>query len=156
MGAPTIPIPHIPPGAKCTEHLYMTCLMRALNAPERQTRLFRQNAGVVTTRDRAGKVTGQFHGAMTGAADLSGVVSVKRKWLGEDGSIHQGTLAVRLECEVKVTHFWTDVQKQYAEAIRRLGAVYCLITYDPKLTLAQNVTAGVATVDAEIAKTIPL
>jgi len=152
---PAIPIPHIPPGAKCSEHLYMTCLMRALNAPSRPTRLFRQNAGVVSLRDRAGKVTGQFHGAMVGAADLSGVVSVRRKWLGEDGAVREGALAVRLECEVKVTHVWTEPQKQYAAAIRRLGAVYVMVGYDPKLSLAENVAAGVQMVDAEIARVIP-
>ncbi len=131
----TLPIPDIAPHDFICEHDFMEQLRRAINGPSRPTRVFRQNAGGVTTRDRAGKVTGRFVGAMTGAADLSGIVS---------------PTGLRIEVEVKVDHIHTPEQVEFGRIINAMGGVYVLVRYDHSLSLAENVQAGVALVDAAI------
>lgn len=140
-----LPIPHVPPGASIAEADFQRELWRAVNAPGRPTRVFRQNAGAVTTRDRAGRVTGRFHGAATGAADLSGIASVV---------IAGRTLGLRLEIEVKVDHAHTEEQQAFQAQCDRMGAVYILVRYDHSKTLEANVHDGVKAVDAAIAANV--
>ena len=133
----TLPVPHIPPHAFICEHDFMEQLRRAINAPSRATRCWRQNAGGVTTRNRAGKVTGRFVGAVVGSADLSGIVSPS---------------GLRLEVEVKVDHIITPEQEAFGAMVNKMGGVYLVVRYDHALSLADNVIRGVQLVDEAIAR----
>lgn len=144
--SPVVSITDLPPGAHLLEGDFQEPLKRALNQAGRATRVWRQNVGTVQLRDRTGKRTHQFSaGPKPGAADLSGIAKV---------SIGGKSLGVRLEIEVKVLHEWTDDQKNFALAIEGLGGIYVLVKYDKSLTLAANVSAGVAKVDDAIAKAL--
>jgi len=132
----TLPIPHVAPGESISEADFQRVLYQHLNAPHRLTRVWRQNSGAVTTRSETGKVTGRFQGAITGAADLSGIV---------------GPLGLRLEIEVKVKHKHTPQQIAFGQVITKLGGIYVLVRYDPTLTLAANVERGLRIVDEAIA-----
>lgn len=138
-----LPIPHVEPGGEVRELDFMEHIRRALCAPSRATRVWRQNAGGVVTRNRAGKVTGRFNaGPMAGAADLSGVAQV---------TVGGATLGLRLEVEVKVDAPVSEDQERFHAAMRKLGAVALVVRYDHSLTIAANVARAVEQVDAAIA-----
>lgn len=138
-----LPIPHVPPHSAITEADFQRVMYQTLNAPGRSTRVWRQNAGSVATRDRAGKVTGRFQGAVPGAADLSGVAQVV-----EGGRV----MGLRLECEIKVDHDWTPEQVTFFNIMQKMGAICVVVRYDHSLTLAENVARGVRIVDDAIAE----
>ncbi len=133
---PDLPIPPVAPGAPILEHDFKEAMRRALSAPGRSTRVWVQNTGGVVTRDRAGRVTGRFRaGPVTGAADLSGIVRPSGR---------------RLEVEVKVDHKVTPEQVTFGAFINAFGGVYVVVKYNHAMSLAENVAAGVAQVDAAI------
>lgn len=141
--ARSLPIPDVAPGEHILEQDFQEQLRRHTNAPGRNTRIARQNAGGVITRNRAGKAIGRFQaGPAPGAADLSGIATI---------TVRGVNLGLRLEVEVKVDHVWSDEQKTYAAYVRSMGALYVLIRYDHAMTLAANVAAGVAQIDAAVA-----
>lgn len=119
---------------------------QALNAPGRQTRLWRQSSGRV-------KLEGNFYLqlAPAGAADLTGVVT--KNGIAAPGAV---TNAIgdgwRLEVEVKsATAVWNKDQQHWAALMQRWGAIYVLVRYDEARSLDENVLAAVAAVDAAIA-----
>lgn len=130
---PALAIPDVKPGEHIIEVTFQEALRRALCAPGRKTRCWRQNAGAVTLRDRRGKEAGIFRGAVTGAADLSGIVAPSGR---------------RLEVEVKVDAPHTDEQVAFGELIKRMGGIYLCVRYHHELSLAANVSLAVAIVDA--------
>lgn len=122
--------------ARTLESDFQAALMRALGAPRRSTRVWRQSVGAPLWRDEAGKVLGKVaSGAPNGAADLTGVVSPEG-W--------------RLEVEVKVKAPWTREQQAFERAIERAGGLYVLVRWVDGLDLQGNVAQGVAKVDAAV------
>lgn len=117
---------------------FMVELLHAISAPNRATRVWRQNVGTVVKRDRRGDITGVFHaGPPKGASDLSGMVEPEG-W--------------RLEVEVKgakTKH--TREQKLFGAWVRRSGGVHVVIRYDANAPFEANVARGVNEVDAAIA-----
>jgi hypothetical protein len=115
------------------ESEFLRALLSALSAPQRTTRVWRQNVGYVRMAD--GRF---FHaGPPPGAADLSG-------WIAPEGW--------RLEVEAKAARGRSSVaQMRFAAALTAAGGVYVLVAYDEARSLRANVAAGVDFVDRAIA-----
>jgi hypothetical protein len=87
-------------------------------------RVWRQNAGKIPVRDRAGKVVRVFHAAPTGAADISGVVMRSGR---------------RLEIELKMPKKKRSKEQiAWAELMLAAGALYQLYEYDEAKTEDEN------------------
>ena len=120
------------------ESTFQDALLRALNAPGRPTRVWRQNVGTVVRRDDRGRKQGVFHaGPPMGAADLSGIA--------------HGGLRLEIECK-SATAPWTPAQRRWADFILARGGVYLLVRFDEALSMAENVALAVAAVGAAIAE----
>lgn len=124
--------------AHIAELPYTHALIAALNAPNRQTRVWRQNVGSVVTRNRAGKVTGRFSaGAPVGTGDILGVVRPDGWHIEVETKSHKGKQS--------------EEQIQRAELLSKWGAIYVLCGYSDALSMDENVAAAVSKVDAAIA-----
>lgn len=117
------------------EAIFQAALERALNAPERQTRVRRVNSGTAIVRGRDGSERA-FRGAPKGTGDLVGYVA-------PDG--------LHLEVEAKATggRLRPD-QRRRAAALERAGAVYVAV-WPASEDLDEAVRLAVATVDDAIA-----
>ena len=125
-----------------TESDFMAHLRAALNAPGRNTRVVRINAGVHAIRDERGKRRSTVAGAPRGSADLSGIVRAPSEVKG-----------VRLEIEVKsATGKQTKEQAEWQKFIESWGGVYVLVKYYREHDLDENIRMGVTAVDAAIEK----
>ena len=130
--APRVPAPD--------ELSFMKSFMLAIGTHP-QVRIWRQNVGQIAIRDRTGKIVRMFDpGPPVGAADLSGIVVGPPSVAG-----------LRLEIELKsATGDRSDAQIRWAEHIIAFGGVYVLLTYDASRSMAENVAAAVAAIEAAI------
>lgn len=113
----------------------------ALNAPGRETRVFRTNAGTFVLRDKRGKQLSVVEGAPDGCPDLVGYV---RAWGPFTGGWFLGV-------ELKsATAVYTEEQQDWGDRIRDAGGVYAFCRYVEAWTLDENVAAAVETVDAAV------
>lgn len=127
---------------RVSETDFMAHLRAALNAPGRNTRVVRINAGVHAIRDERGKRRSTVAGAPKGSADLSGIIRAPLELRG-----------LRLEVEVKsATGKQTKEQADWQKFIEDWGGVYVLVKYERDHDLDENIRLGVAAVDAAIAK----
>lgn len=112
------------------EGAFLAAVLRALNAPGRRTRVWRQQAGRVRVADR------WIHLAPAGAADLTGY----------------GPGGVRLEVEVKAARGRQRAeQRRWQGIMERAGVVYVLVHDLPGVPLAVAAAAAVARVDEALA-----
>lgn len=117
------------------ESTFQARLLVAVNAPERQTRLERQNV-LVARPCKCGRLVRIRTGANEGAGDLAGFVAPEG-W--------------HLEVEVKGAETRVEPrQKQRAKALARAGAIYLLVRYDAALDLGANVERALGLIDAAI------
>lgn len=117
------------------ESTYQAHILRAVNAPERQTRLERQNV-LVARPCKCGRLVRIRTGANEGAGDLSGFVAPE---------------GFHIEVEIKGAATRVEPrQKQRAKALARAGAIYVLVRYDASLELGANVARALAAIDAAI------
>lgn len=115
-----------------SEATFQAALERALNAPRRPTRVWRQQAGRVRVADRWVRL------APAGAADLTGEVA---------------PLGLRLEIEVKAASGRQSAsQRRWQARCERVGVVYVCVHDLAGATLPVSVAAAVARIDAEISR----
>lgn len=113
-----------------SEAAFARALARALNAPARPTRVWRQQAG----RVRVGP--SWVHLAPAGAADLTGEIAPSGR---------------RLEVETKrAGGRMSPAQRRWQARCARAGAVYVCVCDVAALTLAESVARAVAAVDEAI------
>lgn len=118
---------------------YTHALIAALNAPNRQTRVWRQNVGSVVTRNRAGKATGRFSaGAPVGTGDILGVVRPEGWHIEVETKSHKGKQS--------------EEQLSREAQLTKWGAIYVLCGYSDEMSMDENVAAAVSKVDAAISQ----
>lgn len=126
-----------------TETEYTPHIVAKLNKPNSGVRVWRQNAGTVTTRNGRGRVTGAIHGAPAGAADLVGFTTLFRSPV---------PLATFIEAELKGHRTpWPTHQRDRKETVERYGGIYVLLRYNEDETLEENLARHEAEVHAAIA-----
>jgi hypothetical protein len=116
------------------ESTFKVALLRALNAPARETRVWWQFVGTVQSVDSRAWI----QGAPAGAADLTGEVD--------------GGLRLEVECKAQGGTQAPD-QKKWQVRCERRGVIYvCVWDMGATVPLEVSVAAAVARVDEAIAK----
>lgn len=118
-----------------SESVFQAALERALNAPERNTRVQRINSGDVVIDDaRHGKR--RIRGAKKGTGDLVGFVRGPGIYLEIEAKAHNGTL--------------NTAQKARRDGIRAGGGIH-LTVWAEKFDLERSVREALEFIDASIA-----